>query len=56
MIDIVDIGGKEIIFIDELSFGYPLDIDLSKNNIEKIGKAGKIGQSAGIIFRELLLP
>ncbi len=55
MIDIVNIRGKEIIFIDELSFDYPLDMDLSKNDIEKIGEAGKIGQSAGIIFRRLFL-
>jgi len=26
MIDIVDITGKKVIFIDELSFGFPLDI------------------------------
>ena len=55
MIDIVDIRGKEIVFIDELSFGYPLDIDLSLNDKEIINEAGKTGYSAGCAFREILL-
>ena len=33
-IDIVDIRGKKIVFIDELSFGYPLDIDLHRSLLE----------------------
>ena len=55
MIDIMNIRGKEIIFIDELSFDYPLDIDLSTNDEERINEAGKIGYSAGCALREILL-
>lgn len=29
MIDVVNIKGKKVIFVDEISFGYPLDINLS---------------------------
>lgn len=54
MIDIVNIRGKEIIFIDELSFAYPLDIDLSTNDEERISEAGKKGYSVGSKFREIL--
>ena len=27
MIDTVDLKGKKVIFIDEISFGYPLDLE-----------------------------
>jgi len=46
MIDIINIRGKEIIFIDEISFGFPLDlgsesrdcIDFSFLKREKLGE------------------
>ena len=36
MIDIVNIKGKKVIFIDELSFGFPLDIGLTAHQDDDI--------------------
>lgn len=55
MIDIIDIKGKKIVFIDELSFGYPLDMGLNPNDKKIINEAGKTGYSAGYALREILL-
>ena len=30
MIDLVDIKGKKVIFVDEISFGFPLDLEGDK--------------------------
>ena len=32
MVDIVDLKGKQFVFIDEISFGFPLDLEGDKNN------------------------
>jgi len=32
MIEVLDIKGKKVIFIDEISFGYPLDFSFRPDN------------------------